>query len=137
MLTIGPAALLALLFSTLTPSNPTDPLGSVTNTVAAVLLLLGAYAWVMRHKIQSQGTSALTAAGATTLAAATWLAVDDARRSLPPPRDPHAFYEVGVRLSDNAPISAGTAFAVTMLLIGVSLTVIASARFTPTVEEAA
>ncbi|MCW3819763.1 hypothetical protein ONA91_35540 [Micromonospora sp. DR5-3] len=127
---VGVFTLVTLVFLALLPSGLTALLGSFTNVAVTALLVLGGYAWVMGRAVRRHGTApSIAAVGATVLATAAWLAVDDAWRSRPEPRDSDPFYQAGISVSvafETGP-DVETAFAVAALLLGAALTVLACA----------
>lgn len=126
--TVGVLTLVTLMFVALVPSGLTALLGSFTNVAVAALLVLGGYAWVVGRAVRRHGAASIAAVGATVLATAAWLAVDDAWRSWPQSRDSDGYQIGSVAVAvENGP-NVETAFAVAALLLGAALTVLACAR---------
>jgi hypothetical protein len=124
----GACTLLALTFLTALPSlGPL--LGSFTNKAVAALVVLGGCAWGLRRAIGRYGSAAVAAAGTSVLAAATWVAADDAWRSRPEPfGDDGAFRQVGVSVAVVRGPHVEAAVAAAALLLGAALAVLACAR---------
>jgi uncharacterized protein YjeT (DUF2065 family) len=81
--TVGVLTLVTLVFVALFSSGLTALLGSFTNVAVAALFIVGGCVWVVGRVVRRHGTASIAAVGATVLAAAAWLAVDDAWQSRP------------------------------------------------------
>ncbi|MEU7799524.1 hypothetical protein AB0J14_26420 [Micromonospora arborensis] len=130
--TVGVLTLVTLALVALFSLGPAvGLLGSFTDVAVAALLVLGGFAWVVRRAVRRYGTAAsIAVVGVAVLGTAVWLAVHEAWRSWPEPRDSDAFYQTGVSISvavDTGP-DIGTALVVAALLLGSALTVLACAR---------
>jgi hypothetical protein len=78
---VGVLTLVTLVFVALFSSGLTALLGSFTNVAVAALFIVGGCVWVVGCVVRRHGTASIAAVGATVLAAAAWLAVDDAWRA--------------------------------------------------------
>jgi len=130
MPTVGVLTLVVLVFAAVLLSGPRSVLGSYTNVAVAVSVVFGGYAWVAGRAVRRHGPSAIAAVGAVVLAAATWVAADDAWRSRPRARVNDDFYQTSISVAvsvHNGP-DTETALTIAILLVGAALTVLTCAR---------